>query len=347
MTQVPHPTADSSRHTMANDAVRPTADVTVRPTADVNVRPTADVTVVIPVYNRADLIGRTVSSIAAQTVWPAHLVLVDNASTDNTPDVLHSLQKALSDSGMHVTVTTETTPGATAARNRGLELVNTAWVMFFDSDDEMLPTHIATAIGTADANPGASIIGWDTATKSDGHVVRTQRFEVRGLAAHNILHGTLATQRYMARTELVISAGRWNTSIPIWNDIELGTRLLKAGGVAVRRDDSAPLVIIHRTGDLSITGSRFSDRASRYPAALRAMAATLGDGATNLLALKAMILAADMSREGSAEGRRWRRGINSAVHGLWSRTVLNAAYLYRRVGMRGGARLMAPLLPKS
>ena len=46
------------------------------------------ISVVIPVWNRAGMVGRTLESLAAQTVWPDRVVLVDNDSTDDTARVL-------------------------------------------------------------------------------------------------------------------------------------------------------------------------------------------------------------------------------------------------------------------
>ena len=48
-----------------------------------------ELTVVVPVYNRAKLVSRTLDSIAAQTLRPLDVILVDNASTDASKAVMH------------------------------------------------------------------------------------------------------------------------------------------------------------------------------------------------------------------------------------------------------------------
>ena len=48
------------------------------------------VTIVIPVYNRAHTIARTLRSIDTQTLRPAHVILVDNNSSDNSVDVMRA-----------------------------------------------------------------------------------------------------------------------------------------------------------------------------------------------------------------------------------------------------------------
>ena len=98
-----------------------------------------DITIIVPVYNRAHLVGATLDSIAAQTLRPIHLVLVDNNSQDNTLKVLLDFKKRHQSDDFKVTVLQETRRGAAAARNCGLQEATTEWVMFFDSDDIMAP----------------------------------------------------------------------------------------------------------------------------------------------------------------------------------------------------------------
>ncbi|MDE7388508.1 MAG: glycosyltransferase family 2 protein, partial [Muribaculaceae bacterium] len=96
------------------------------------------ITVVIPVRNRARLVEATLASVAAQSMAPARIVLVDNGSTDGTEEVL----RRWADKRTDTIVVSEPIPGAAAARNRGLREVESPYVMFFDSDDIMPTRHI-------------------------------------------------------------------------------------------------------------------------------------------------------------------------------------------------------------
>ena len=96
------------------------------------------ISLVIPVRNRASIVGRTLDSVAAQTRLPDQIVLVDNGSTDGTLEVLRRWANGRS----NVQVVTEPRPGAAEARNCGLRAVTEEYVMFFDSDDTMPPRHV-------------------------------------------------------------------------------------------------------------------------------------------------------------------------------------------------------------
>ena len=93
-----------------------------------------DITIVIPVYNRKALLKHTLDSIMRSPCAGAPVIVVDNGSTDGTDKFL----EAYCESHPTVTAASEPVRSAATARNRGLSLVRTTWVYFFDSDDECL-----------------------------------------------------------------------------------------------------------------------------------------------------------------------------------------------------------------
>ena len=76
------------------------------------------ITIVIPAYNRAHTLSRTLASIEKQNVAPAKVVLVDNASSDSTLSLIRDW--AAKPHPFEVTVVAEQKRGACAARNRGV-----------------------------------------------------------------------------------------------------------------------------------------------------------------------------------------------------------------------------------
>lgn len=297
----------------------------------------ADLTIVIPVRNRAGMIGRLWACVCAQTVLPGRVIAVDNGSTDGTLPALRALEAP---AGMRLDVLTEPQPGACAARNRGLREVTSRWTMFFDSDDEMLPGHVERALATAAAHPDATIVGWDV-TYRRGGTDTVKPFATDDAQWQSLMHGTMATQRYMARTEAFRAAGGWDNRVRIWNDIELGARLLAANPVIVK-SAGKPTVIVNAGAD-SITGPGFASRIGLYDAALDAIATTLGgERGRRWTALKRAILAGDIIREGHPGGREMAQRAIAAAPQL--RLPLRAACLLKSHGVRGVARLLKPII---
>ncbi len=94
--------------------------------------------VVIPTYNRADLIAATLQSVLAQEHPAARIIVVDDGSTDDTVARARAFAPA-------VTVLEQTNAGPGAARNRGIDAADDCdYIAFLDSDDLFLPWTLAT-----------------------------------------------------------------------------------------------------------------------------------------------------------------------------------------------------------
>lgn len=94
------------------------------------------ISVVVPAYNRSDLVARAVRSAQGQRpAPPAEIVVVDDCSSDDTGAVAERL-------GARV-VRHAVNRGEAGARNSGMEAAVHDWVAFLDSDDEWLPGHLA------------------------------------------------------------------------------------------------------------------------------------------------------------------------------------------------------------
>ena len=90
------------------------------------------VTVIIPTFRSADVIKRALDSVLAQTHQPAEIIVVDDASGDQTLDLLHQL--AATDSRIRV-IENELNIGPGRSRNRGWDTAKTDLVAFLDADD--------------------------------------------------------------------------------------------------------------------------------------------------------------------------------------------------------------------
>jgi len=92
------------------------------------------ISVIIPTYNRAHLLSRAVLSVLNQTYKDFEIIVVDDASTDNTYEVVKSFNDPRIKYIHH-----EQNKGSAAARNTGIKSARGEYIAFQDSDDEWLP----------------------------------------------------------------------------------------------------------------------------------------------------------------------------------------------------------------
>lgn len=109
--------------------------------------------VIIPVYNRAQLVKQAIDSVLAQIENPYEVIVVDDGSTDNTPQVLESY-------GDRIRLFHQHNEGPEIARQRGADEASGEYLVFLDSDDILLPWAIETysRIVRATNNP-ALVVG--------------------------------------------------------------------------------------------------------------------------------------------------------------------------------------------
>lgn len=107
--------------------------------------------IIIPTYNRAHLIARTLATVQAQTLETFEVLIVDDGSRDNTAEVV---QPFLADARFQYLPKENAERGA--ARNYGLDRARGEYAVFLDSDDLFHPEHLATlyaAITTQQSRP--------------------------------------------------------------------------------------------------------------------------------------------------------------------------------------------------
>src|SRR5699024_8519197 len=100
----------------------------------VNKEPYAPVSVIIPCYRCADVISRAIESLSGQSWLPKEVILIDDASDDNTLEALHKLQTEHKAGWIRVhSMSKNGGPGV--ARNMGWDLAAENYIAFLDSDD--------------------------------------------------------------------------------------------------------------------------------------------------------------------------------------------------------------------
>lgn len=117
----------------------------------------APVTVVIPCFCCTRTIQRALDSVVQQTHRPAEVILVDDASRDNTLDMLWRIQKQYL--GWIKVISLEENAGAGSARNVGWSAATQPYIAFLDADDAWHPNKIEIQYGYMSANPELILCG--------------------------------------------------------------------------------------------------------------------------------------------------------------------------------------------
>jgi glycosyltransferase involved in cell wall biosynthesis len=205
------------------------------------------ISVIIPLYNRREEIGRAVASALRQSLAPYEIVVVDDASRDDSAAVV----AALDDRRIRL-VRHERNRGAAAARNTGIAAAEGEWIALLDSDDEWESeklTRQLAALRAAPNTPAASVTGYVIRDYRTGEQrAFTPRPEDATLDA--LVWGCPlgVGSTLLARRAVFAEIGAFDPDLPRLEDWEWLLRYLPAHRLGVVPD---PLTIVHKASDPS------------------------------------------------------------------------------------------------
>ena len=161
------------------------------------------VSVVIPCYRCTQTVERAVASVAAQTVLPLELILVEDGSEDETRAVLVALARRFASDWIKLVVL-EQNVGAASARNAGWEQASGQFVAFLDADDSWHPRKIELQYQFMLSTPDVAVSGHGhTQIAQVATPVLLERPVFHGLATLQILlKNPFITPSFMVRRDL-------------------------------------------------------------------------------------------------------------------------------------------------
>ncbi|MDE6272661.1 MAG: glycosyltransferase family 2 protein [Muribaculaceae bacterium] len=308
------------------------------------------ITVIIPVFNRGGIIGDTLRSIEVQTRWPDRIIMVDNNSTDNSLEVISRWAEKWRPEGKRIDIITEKRPGAAAARKAGERLVDTRYLYFFDSDDEMHPDLIEKAMKDFESDPELKITAWSLRFKTPEGREFTRRILPDRPFENHLVQGFLSTQGYAVETQYFLEAGGWNPDLRGWDDWELGLRLLLAGGKLLISEEPRADIRMHED---SISGFTYLHSKGVWEIAIEEMerVAKKGDSPMRsyilrMLAFRRAILAAHYHHEGDKDAARslLSTALSAPELSSFHRLIFRLAYRFTSLGLRGAGLLFPRFL---
>ena len=181
------------------------------------------VTVLMTVYNGASFIRESVSSILAQSYSDFELVVVDDASTDGSGELV----AALSDSRIRL-VSNDHNIGLTKSLNRGLSISSGVFVARQDADDISHADRLVLQVAYLDANPATSVVGsWYRKIGSAGELLGERKLpaEPAELAWAMLFYCPLLHSAVMFRRADVAAVSGYDASFTYAEDYDLWSRL--------------------------------------------------------------------------------------------------------------------------
>src|SRR5690606_28644062 len=155
--------------------------------------------VVMPIHNKKPHLARSIESVLNQTFKEFELILIDDASTDGSKEVIESYE----DSRIKVFYRTEPGPGGYAARNLGIRMAKYDWISFLDADDCWELNFLESFADAIIHNPRCNFFSakWDNIysdrvvenTYFDRFTDKYVKFDVTDFLNHNFFVWTSAT----------------------------------------------------------------------------------------------------------------------------------------------------------
>ena len=192
------------------------------------------ISTVIPAYNSAAFIHRSLDSVAAQTRPVDEIIVVDDGSTDDTMEAVRQWEGP-------VTLISQPNQGPSAARNRGIEAASGDWIAFLDADDQWTPNRIEQQIAILEKYPQLHLVASDmreideegnTLTPSVlqkhrllEHFQRLDGKPVPQALAFLMRKNFIPTGTVLARRDTLLESGLFNTEIRFGEDLELWARI--------------------------------------------------------------------------------------------------------------------------
>jgi glycosyltransferase involved in cell wall biosynthesis len=116
------------------------------------------VSVVIPCFNAGSTIARALGSVRRQSMAPAEIIVVDDASTDDSVQKIEALRASLAPINLNL-VCSDINRGAAFARNIGWDQAKTDLIAFLDADDSWHPRKLETQSVWLQQHPGTVLCG--------------------------------------------------------------------------------------------------------------------------------------------------------------------------------------------
>jgi GT2 family glycosyltransferase len=189
------------------------------------------VSVVMAVRNGAEYVGEAVDSVRAQTFPDFELIVVDDGSTDRTPEIL--AEAAGGDE--RIRMIRQPQGGVSRARNRGCTDAAGKYLAILDADDVAMPTRLELQVPFLDSRPEVAVVGGaGTLIDEDGRELGTAKYpasEVEVLSLLNAGRTPLMQSAATIRADAFRAASGYRPVMEVAQDYDLWLRIAERGQI--------------------------------------------------------------------------------------------------------------------
>ena len=179
------------------------------------------VSVIIPTYNRAHILMRAVDSVLAQTFQQIEILVIDDGSTDNTPEMLNAY-------GGRIRVLSQENGGVSLARNVGIQAASGQFIAFLDSDDAWMPDKLERQVAALTAQPQLPLCHTEEIWIRNGvRVNPKKKHRKRGgyIFPYCLPLCVISPSSSILRRELLDEVGLFDEHLPACEDYDLWLRI--------------------------------------------------------------------------------------------------------------------------
>jgi len=194
---------------------------------------TPEISVYLPTRNRAYLLRESVQSVLRQSFSDLELIVVDDASEDDTPAVMREI--TASDSRVR-SIRLQTRSGACVARNTAINAAQGIWCTGIDDDDLMLPTRVASLHLSATKGDQFSLFCSGFFLERRGRRLRRYCKEAI-ITLDDLLHRNVIGNQALFRRSHALAVGGFDVDLPASQDYDFWTRLVERFGPALRTEE--------------------------------------------------------------------------------------------------------------
>jgi len=181
------------------------------------------ISVIIPTYNRYELLKRALNSVFSQTYTPFEVIVIDDGSTDETQQIVQDFP--------NIKYFYQENRGVSSARNLGIEKSASDWIAFLDSDDEWHENKLEEQVFFHKQNPKVLMSYTDEKWIRESVEVKVpKKFRKFGGDIFNecLSHCIIAPSATLIHKDLLNAVGDFDESLEVCEDYDLWLRIAQS-----------------------------------------------------------------------------------------------------------------------